>query len=292
MTLSNGDTSAFFAPLVGVALSLSSLSSTLVFLQGNTPSLSGGISPAWIQASVTAFSVLLTGGLVYLYHKQRELNALEYTADVQAEGHRPTGESELLDICVSNLGRGAATDLSLRIETSFPDTDEYSGQVVEETPKKGLEQPNTADVRNEWVRTARNYIGPEQYFVRFWTTIPVRWATGGDDVNRATSEDDLNKTTLSNLASELPDSVDCVRLTITLDYQDQLNDDESEIVVDDVLPLKTGESLEFLFSRGMTNDEYEQRSDSDDNDSDDTEDPFKSLSLHRPQLTDEFESKR
>lgn len=275
MTRSDSRRTLLFAPLVGVLLSVSSVSGQFAFQQSANASSAGGVSPAWVQVGLPTLSVLLTGGLVYLYHKQRKLDELEYTADVQAEGHRPAEESGVLDLCVSNLGRGTATDLSLRIETEFPDVDDYSGRDIEKTPIKRLEQPNADDVRNEWARSARNYLGPEQYFVRFWTPVPVRWTDEDGEVHR---------TILGNLADELPDSLDRVRLTVTLDYRDQRGTDGSEQVVDDVLPLEPGADLEFLFSRGMSHDEYEQRKASER-----VDDPFESLALHRPQLTDEVE---
>lgn len=271
MSRTDGRGTALFAPLVGVLLSVSAVSNHAFQQFGNVSSASD-VPLTWIQAGVTAFSVVLTGGLVYLYNEQRKLDTLEYTADVQTEGHRPADEGRLLDVCLSNCGRGVATDLSLRIEISFPDADGYSGLTVEQTPKKRLHQPNVEGVRNEWVRPARNYVGPEQYFVRFWTTIPVRWQVPDGDVNRAV---------LADLADEFPDAVDGVRLTVTLDYRDQL-DDRSERIVDDVLPLEPDEDLEYLFSRGMTHDEYERRKTSDECD-----DPFESLDTHRPQLVGE-----
>lgn len=297
MAESDSRRTLLFAPLVGVLLFVSSILGQFVFQQSGNVSSAGGISPTWIQVGLPTLSVLLTGGLVYLYHKQRKLNELEYTADMQVEGHRPTGEGGNIDICVSNLGRGAATDLTLRIAISFPEADECSGREFEATPIKRLEQPNAADARNEWVRPKRNYVGPEQYFVRFWTPVPVKWEDADGDANR---------TTLFNLASELPDSVDKVRLTIDLDYQGQLgdtngfvddllarfdealrsrfgdetnSDDGSERIVDDVLPLEPGEDLEFLFSRGMTHDQHERRKASEECD-----DPFESDTLHRKHL--------
>lgn len=261
-----------FAPLAGVLLSATSVSGFLVQQPGNAPS-GAGVSPALLRAGLTGLSVTLTAGLLYLYNEQRKLNALEYAADVRAEGHRPTEDGDL-DLCLSNLGRGAATDLSLEIEASFPDDDERSGLTVEKTPMKRLEQPNVDDVRNEWARPERNYVGPEQYFVGFWTPVPVRWED---------SDGDENEIALPRLVGELPDSVDRVRLTVTLDYRDQSDDDHTEQLVDDVLPLEPGKDLGFCFSRGMTYDQYERR-----NESDAREDPFESLAVHRPQLSEEF----
>lgn len=281
MSSSDSRGTLLFAPLAGVLLSVSAVSGPVLQQFGNVSS-AGGVSPAWIQIGVTAFSVVVTGGLVYLYNEQRKLNALEYTADVRPEGHRPSEEGGLLDVCLSNRGRGVATDLSLRIDTSFPDADEVSGFPVEKTPIKRLGQPNAEGVHNEWARPARNYVGPERYFVRFWTPIPVRWRADDDAEDARDGADTPNRTVLANLADELPNSVDRVRLTVTLEYRDQLDDERSELIVDDVLPLEPGEDLDYLFSRGMTNDQYERR-----NASDECEDPFETLTVHRPQLVGE-----
>lgn len=238
----------------------------------------GALSPAWIHAGVTALSVLLTGGLVYLYHEQRRLNALEYTADVQPEGHRPSDDGTALDVCLSNLGRGAATGLSLRFESAFPGSERYFGREVEDEPIKRLEQPNADDVRNEWARPRRNYVGPERYFVQFWTTAPVGWTTPDGEADKAA---------LARLAAELPDSVDRVRLTITLDYQDQSGNSTSEQLVDDVLPLEPREDLEYLLSRGLTNEHYVERRESDH-----VGDPFEKEPTYRPHLVTDSENER
>lgn len=241
---------------------------TIARLIGLLPT--GWVSPTGIQAIVAALSVVLTGGLVYLYNEQRKLNAIEYTADLQAEGHRPSDDGRDLDVCISNLGRGVATDLTLRFESSFPDAEDYSGGVVEKRPIKRLEQPNADDVRNEWARPRRNYVGPERYFVRFWTTAPVQWTTPDGDTNRAR---------LVGLSSELPDSVGRVRLTITLNYRDQMGNNESERIVNDVLPLEAGEDLEYLLSRGLTYESYVERQESDF-----VADPFERQAIYRPHL--------
>lgn len=275
MSLSGSRGTVLFAPLVGVLLSVTSVSSYISHQFGNAPS-AGGVSPMWIQAGVTALSVVLTGGLVYLYHEQRKLNALEYTAAVQNEGYRPSDEGGTLDVCLSNLGRGAATELRLRVEASFLDTDGYSGSVVETEPIKRLEQPHADDVRNEWARPTRSYLGPEQYFVRFWTTVPVKWTT---------PDGNLGRSGLSSLANELPDSVDRVRLTVTLNYRDQLENSKSEQIVDDVLPLETGEDLEYLFSRGLTYESYVEREENDH-----VENPLKKETVRRPHLVCDSET--
>lgn len=235
--------------------------------------LVGDISPAWMQAGVAVLSVLLTGGLVYLYHEQRKLDAPEYTADVRVEGHRPSDDRRDLDVCLSNLGRGAATDLSLRFESAFPNAEGYSGRGVEDAPVKRLEQPTAHDVRNRWARPRRNYVGPERYFVQFWTTGPVGWTT---------PDGDAGKTSLAGLADELPNSVDRVRLTVTLDYRDASGNSESEQLLDDVLPLEAGADLDYLLSRGLTHDHYVERRESEH-----VDDPFESEAVYRPHLVTE-----
>lgn len=237
------------------------------------PLFAGGVSPAWIHAGVTALSVLLTGLLVRLYDEQRRLNAAEYEAAVRTEGHRPSEDGTALDVCLSNLGRGPATDLRLRVTPAFIDADGYTGKTVETEPIKRLEQTHAKDVRNEWARPTRSYIGPEQYFARFWTTLPIKWTAPNGDVTRSG---------LSTLASELPHSVDRIRLVVTLDYQDRLENHESERIVDDVLPLQTGEDLEYLFSRGLSYESYVERQKSDY-----VSKPLDGKTVYRPHLTDD-----
>lgn len=204
-----------------------------------TAAASGAMSTAeQLRLAFTGISVIASGLLVVLYFQQKEIAETEHEADVELEGYAATKND--LDLCLTNVGRGPATNLSIDFNAEVPD-----GPSRFCPRSKELIKSLHDGVENEWIRPNRNYLSGGATYTRFRTSVQLY-----DKV----AERKVTPAYLSN-----NDGPERLRLRGVLHYEDRLGNNNEEKVVDLVLPIGEERTLEEMLPDGLKNDRYQQR---------------------------------
>lgn len=209
-----------------------------------------------ILAGVQAITAVL---LVYLYKQQKDVLALDFEPDIRVSNFGPTYDWKYpLQLELSNVGKGTASELSLRLEPSTIDETEYR---FEPTPVSMSRVQS--DLDEEWYEGAGDYLAPDDQ--ELFRSSPPRINYYGSDggsggwFNFGTSGKDLQE-----------NGIYFLRLRFYIDYSDSRDESYSTKFYDRVVPIVRKAGIDFSLRHSMPYELYNRLSNSEKHDINDT----------------------
>jgi hypothetical protein len=194
-------------------------------------------------------TVALTYGLVYLYYQQKSILATEHEPDIILEGIKEIEtdikEWRLLALALSNVGKGQATDLEVRIESEL-----NSQKIPKEERIKRLNRYD--DDLEDWFQKPgiADYLDAGERKKVFIVDLTKELFFGTDLGSL------IGMTPRDEKSWEVLDA-DRLFLKMEISYEDTLGRSHSDLAFDYVGPFEEQMTISEFFQRGYQRESYE-----------------------------------